>query len=159
MKRNNIWNRLFHNSEIKNNKEQMSIYVKQCELGQSFINAIKDCDSLINLMYIHKDAWGNGFQNKNIAPCLYGIFRTSNILTMVPCEVFLGGIYGLNTNPIPFWEAHKNDKYGCNGFGIDKNDSLYEIVLNQYKNLLLSNIRYMIKVANMNCPYYKGCGY
>lgn len=159
MKRNNIWNRLFHNSEIRNNKEQMSIYVKQCELGQSFINTIKDCDSLINLMYIHKDAWNNGFQNKNIAPCLYGIFRTSNILTMVPCEVFLGGIYGLNTNPIPFWEAHKNDKYGCNGFGIDKNDSLYEIVLNQYKNLLLSNIRYMIKVANMNCPYYKGCGY
>lgn len=137
----------------------MCIYVKQRETGQSIINAIKDCDSLISLMYIHKDAWGSGFQNKNIAPCSYGIFRTSDILTMVPCEVFLGGIYGLNTNPIPFWEAHKNDKYGCNGFGIDKNDSLYEIVLNQYKNLLLYNIRYMLKVADMNCPYYKGCGY
>lgn len=137
----------------------MCIYVKQRETGQSIINAIKDCDSLISLMYIHKDAWGSGFQNKNIAPCSYGIFRTSDILTMVPCEVFLGGIYGLNINPIPFWEAHKNDKYGCNGFGIDKNDSLYEIVLNQYKNLLLSNIRYMLKVADMNCPYYKGCGY
>ena len=159
MKRNNIWNRLFHKAEIKENKKKMSIYVKQRETGQSFINAIKNCDSLITLIHIHKDAWGSGFQNKNIGPDPYGVFRTSDILTMTPCEVFLGGIYGLNTNPIPFWEQHKNDKYGCNGFGIDENDSLYEIILNQYKNLLLSNIRYMLKVADMNYPYYKGLGY
>lgn len=159
MKRNNIWNRLFHNTEVKENQKKMSIYVKQRKEGQSFVNAIKDCDSLTTLMHIHKDAWGNGFQNKNIGPDPYGIFRTSDILTMTPCEVFLGGIYGLNTNPIPFWKQHKNDKYGCNGFGIDENDSLYEIILNQYKNLLLSNIRYMLKVADINYPYYKGCGY
>lgn len=159
MKRNNIWNRLFHKTEIKENKKKMSIYVKQRESGQSFINAIKNCDSLITLMYIHKDAWGNGFQNKNIGPDPYGIFRTSDILTMIPDEVLLGGIYGLNTDPIPFWELHKNEKYGYNGFGIDKNYSLYKIILDQYKNLLLSNIRYMLKIADMNYPYYKSCGY
>jgi hypothetical protein len=159
MKKNNIWNRLFHNTEIKENKKKMSIYVKQRESGQSFINAIKDCDSLITLMHIHKDAWGNGFQNKNIGPDIYGIFRTSDILTMIPDEVYLGGIYGLNTMTISFWEEHKNDKYGCNGFGIDANYSLYKIILDQYKNLLLSNIRYMLKIANMNYPCYKSCGY
>lgn len=78
---------------------------------------------------------------------------------MTPCEVFLGGIYGLNTNPIPFWEARKNDKYGCNGFGVDENDSLYEIVLNQYKDLLTFTIKHMLKVADMNYIYYKGLGY
>lgn len=159
MKRNNIWNRLFHNTEVKENQKKMSIYVKQRKEGQSFMNAIKDCDSLITLMHIHKDAWGNGFQHVNIAPCSFGIFRTSDILTMTPDEVYLGGIYGLNTHSIPFWEEHKNDKYGCNGFGIDANYSLYKMILDQYKNLLLSNIRCMLKVADMNYPYYKGCGY
>lgn len=159
MKKNNIWNRLFHNTEVQENKKKMSIYVKQRESGQSFINAIKNCDSLITLMHIHKDAWGNGFQNKNIGPDIYGIFRTSDILTMTPHEVYLGGIYGLNTHSIPFWEEHKNDKYGCNGFGIDANYSLYGIIFNQYKALLLSNIRYILKVADINYPYYKGLGY
>ena len=159
MRKNNIWNRLFYRAEIKENQKKMSIYIKQRETGQSIINAIKDCDSLITLMHIHKNAWSNGFQNKDIGPDPYGMFRTSDILTMVPCEVFLGGIYGINTNPIPFWEAHKNDKYGCNEFGIDENYPLYKIVLDQYKNLLLFNIRYMLKVADLNYPYYKGCGY
>lgn len=159
MKRNNIWNRLFYKAEVQENKKKMSTYIRQRESGQSFIDAIKDCNSLLALVYIHKNAWSNGFQNVYIAPNPYGIFRTSNIFTMVPCEVFLGGIYGLNTNPIPFWEAHKNDKYGCNGFGVDENDSLYGIVLNQYKDLLTSTIKYMLKVADMNYIYYKGLGY
>ena len=159
MRRNNILNRLFHKAEIQENQNKMSIYTKQRETGQGIVNAIKDCDSLITLMYIHRNAWSNGFQNKAIGPNLHGIFKTSDILTMVPCEVFLGGVYGLDTNPIPFWEIHKTDKYRCNVFGINKNYSLYKIVLNQYKDLLLSNIRYMLKVANMKYPYYKGCGY
>ena len=159
MKKNNFWNRLFHNSEIRNNKEQMSIYVKQRESGQYLINAIKNCNSLITLMNLHKDAWGNGFQNKNISPCSYGMFRTSDIITMTPNEVYLGGIYGINTNSIPFWEEHKDDKYGFNGFGIDKNYSLYKIILDQYKNLLISNIHYMLKITDLYYPYYKNCGY
>lgn len=159
MKRNNIWNRLFHKAEIKENKKKMSIYVRQRESGQSFINAIKNCDSLINLMHIHKDAWGNGFQDRYIGPNPNKEFRTSDILTMNPCEVFLGDIYGLHTNPIPFWEQHKNDKYGCNGFGIDENYPIYKMILNQYKELLLFSIHYMLKVADMNYPYYKGLGY
>ena len=159
MRRNSIWNKLFYKAEVQENQKKMSIYIKQRETGQSIINAIKDCDSLITLMHIHKNAWSNGFQNNDIGPDPYGMFRTSDILTMVPCEVFLGGIYGLNTNPIPFWEAHKNDKYGCNGFGVDENDSLYGIVLNQYKDLLTSTIKHMLKVADRNYIYYKGLGY
>lgn len=69
-------------------------------------------------MNIHKDAWGSGFQNENSGPYPYGVFRTSNIPEMTITEVYLGGIYGLNTNSISFWEEHKNDKYGCNGLGV-----------------------------------------
>ena len=159
MRKNNIWNRLFHKAEVQENQKKMSIYIKQREIGQSIINAIKDCDSLITLMQAHKNAWSNGFQNNNIGPDPYGMFRTSDILTMVPYEVFLGGIYGINTEPIPFWEEHKEDKYGCNGFGIDENLSLYGMIVNQYRKLLSSNIRAMFNKARNNYPYYKSLGY
>lgn len=59
---------------------------------------------------------------------------------MKPEEIFLGGIWGLFTHAIPFWEERKSKPYGCNGFGIDPEISLYSIILDQYKNLLISNI-------------------
>lgn len=61
---------------------------------------------------------------------------------MTPDQIYLGGIWGLFTHSIPFWEE---DKYGCNGFGIDENLSLYEMIVDQYRKLLSSNIRAMFK--------------
>ena len=159
MRKNNIWNRLFHKAEVQENIKQMSIYTKQCLEGQKFLDKIGESNTLITLMNIHKDAWGTGFQNENIGPCPYGVFRTLDIPSMTPDQIYLGGIWGLVTKPIPFWEKRKEDKYGCNGFGIDADDSLYEIVLEQYRHLSLSNIRYMLKVPHMNYYYYKSCGY
>lgn len=75
MKRNNIWNRLFHKDEVQENKKKMSTYIRQRESGQGFISAIKDCNSLLALVYIHKNAWSNGFQNVDIAPNPYGVFQ------------------------------------------------------------------------------------
>ena len=159
MRKNNIWNRLFHKAEVQENVKQMSIYTKQCLEGQRFLDKIKGPNTLITLMNIHKDAWGTGFQNENIGPCPYGIFRTLDIPSMTPDQIYLGGIWGLFTHSIPFWEEHKNDKYGCNGFGIDENLSLYEMIVDQYRTLLSSNIRAMFNKARNNYPYYKSLGY
>ena len=159
MRKNNAWNRLFHKAEVQENMKQMSIYTKQCLEGQRFLDAIESCTSLLNLINIHKDAWGTGFQNENIGPCPCGVFRALDIPSMTPNQVYLGGIWGLFTHPIPFWEEHKEIKYGCNGFGIDENLSLYGMILDQYKRLLSSNIRSMFNKARSNYPYYRSLGY
>lgn len=159
MKKNTTWNRLFHKAKVQENMKQMSIYTKQCLEGQRFLDAIESCTSLLTLINIHKDAWGAGFQNVNIGSCPYGIFRALDIPSMTPDQVYLGGIYGIVTKPISFWEKHKKDKYGCNGFGIDENRSLYEMILCQYKRLLSTNIYVMFNKARSNYSYYKSLGY
>lgn len=110
-------------------------------------------------MNIHKDAWETRFQNVNIGPCPYGVFRTPDILSMTPDQIYLGGIWGLVTKPVSFWEERKEDNYGCNGFGIDENLNLYEMIVDQYKKLLSSNIRAMFNKARNSYPYYKSLGY
>ena len=84
MRKNNAWNRLFHKAEVQKNVKQMSIYTKQCLEGQRFLDKIEGPNTLITLMNIHKDAWGTGFQNENIGPCPYGVFRTLDIPSMTP---------------------------------------------------------------------------
>ena len=159
MKKNNFWNRLFFSSKIRDNKREMSLYTKQCNEGQRIIDALNKSNNLSTLMNIHKDAWETGFQNENIGPCPYGVFRTLDIPSMTPDQIYLGGVWGLVTKPIPFWEKRKEDKYGCNGFGIDENLSLYKMIVDQYKKLLSSNIRAMFNKARNNYPYYKSLGY
>ena len=78
---------------------------------------------------------------------------------MTPDEVYLGGIWGLLTKPIPFWEEHKDEPYGCNGFGIDENISLYAMIVNQYKSLLLSNIKVIYHNAQKEYNIFKQYGY
>lgn len=159
MRNNNIWNRLFHNSEIKENKEQMRIYVQKCTLGPNIINAIKEVKNLYTLLEIHKTAWGANFRNINLAPCSYGFFRTNDILKMLPNEVYLGDIYGLFTQNIQFWEKHKDDKYDVNEFGISKDTLIYDLIVDQYKNILLSNIKSMLNIAKDRYCIYKKAGY
>lgn len=133
----------------------MSIYTKQCLEGQRFLDKIKGPNTLISLMNIHKDAWRTGFQNKNIGPCPYGVFRTLDIPSITPDQIYLGGIWGLVTMPIPFWEERKDDKYGCNGFGLDPNTDLYTLILNQYKGLIASNVQSLYKKATNEYSKYK----
>ena len=159
MKKNNFWNRLFFSSKVRDNKREMSLYTKQCNEGQRIIDALNKSNNLSTLMSIHKDAWKSGFQNENIGPCPYGVFRTLDIPSMTPDQIYLGGIWGLVTKPISFWEERKDDKYGCNGFGLNENLSLYEMIVDQYRKLLSSNIRAMFNKARNNYPYYKSLGY
>ena len=159
MRKNNTWNRLFHKAEVQENVEQMSIYTKQCLEGQKILDALENCKSLTTLVNIHKDAWGTGFQNENLGPCPYGYIRTTDISTMTPDQVYLGGKWGLATRNIPFWELHKGEKYGSNGFGLDPNLDLYEMILNQYKRFLISNINSIFDKAKVNYPKYKKANY
>lgn len=140
MRKNNLWNRIFFKEEVRKNMKDAELQLTLSKNGARIINAILKCDSLYELMNIHKEAWVIGFQNMNLGPDKYGMFRTKSIPTMKPEEVFLGNILGLWTHAIPFWEERKSQLYGCNGFGIDPERSLYDIILSQYKELLYFNI-------------------
>lgn len=159
MRKNNIWNRLFYKSEIKKNQQLCAKYNKQCLEAQRFLDAIENCNSLTHLMNIHKDAFNAGFQNSDLDTCSYGYFRAQDIQSMTPDQVYLGGIYGLSTKNIPFWESNKDERYGVNGFGIDSNIYVYDIILNQYKRHLRSNISYIYAHAKVTLPTYKKYGY
>ena len=159
MRRNNMWNRIFHNKEIKRNIVECNKFLTWNNQGQYFLDAIGKAISLYRVLAIHRDAWGTGFQNNNLGSCSYGMFRTENIPTMKPEEIFLGGIWGLFTHAIPFWEERKSQPCGCNGFGIDPEISLYSIILDQYKNLLISNIDNIWCEAEKALVVYKKAGY
>ena len=150
--KNNKWNRIFHKNIVKKCQVQANIYLTQCLEGQNFLEAIDKAETLGQLLNFHKDAWGSGFQCENLAPCPWGIFRTKSIENMVPEEVYLGNISGLNTHAIPYWEEHKEEKY--NDF-----KTVYDIVLSQYKQLLKSNINYLFAVAKRELPVYRRLGY
>ena len=159
MRKNNLWNRIFFKEEVRKNMKDAELQLTLSKNGAHIINAVKKCDSLEELLSIHKEAWIVGFQNENLGPDKYGMFRTESIPTMKPKEVFLGGIWGLFTHAIPFWKAHKSQPYGCNGFGIDPETSLYDIILNQYKLLLYSNFKDIWCKAEKLLVTYKKTGY
>lgn len=155
MRTNNLFNRIFHKKELAELKKQALIYKKQLEHGVQIIAAIHKCDSLTKLIELHKLAWANEFKNENLAPQRYGMIRSNSIEDLTPKDVFLGGIWGLNTRPISFWEEYKGHKYGCNGFGLDPNTDLYTLILNQYKGLIVSNVQALYIDAVKEYPNYK----
>ena len=159
MRKNNLWNRIFFKEEVRKNMKDAVLQHTLSKNGARIINAVEKCDSLEELLSIHKEAWIVGFQNENLGPDKYGMFRTESIPTMKPEEVFLGGIWGLFTHAIPFWEERKSQPYGCNGFNIDPEISLYGIVLDQYKRLLISNFQDIWCKAETSLITYKKTGY
>ena len=68
------------------------------------------------------------------------MFRTKDIATMSPEEVYLGNVFGLWTFTIPEWEEKGHQWFGHNYFGIPSTTTNYEVVLNQYKRLLKKNV-------------------
>lgn len=159
MRKNNLWNRIFHKKEIESTQVLALEKAKLVANKDEFINELNKCTTLIEVMNVHKGLWNFSFRNENIGPCSYGMFRTENISTMKPEEVYLGGVWGLSTKSIPFWEEHKDDKYGANGFGINPETSLYKIILNQYKSHLSRNIKYIIEEAKKEIANYNINGY
>lgn len=126
MRKNNWWNRIFHKKEIASNFSELTKVKSILAASDKLLYEIKNAATLEALLLWHKRAWRAGFQNKNLGPDKYGMFRTNDINKMTIDEVFLGGIYGLWTFPISEWD--------------NTDEQSYNIVKSQYQNLLSSNV-------------------
>ena len=140
MKRNNWWNRFFYSNVLEEQEEKYRKLKKMLAEYPSIYDVIINAKNLVALFNIHKVAWNVGFRNKNLAPCEWGMFRTQNIETMKPEEVYIGSIWGLNTHNIPEWEKYSDEIMGPNGFGISRDTKIYDLIVEHYKTVLRSNI-------------------
>ena len=159
MRKNNLFNRLFHKAEINANKDFFRTQNFICNNVDKVLSELSKCKTLIEVFFLHKRIWSNGFRNENIGPCQYGIFRTQSIEDMKPEDVHLGGRWGLITENILYWDKYRDEKYGANGFGINPETSLYGMILDQYKNHLRSNINAIADKARQLVSEYKKLGY
>lgn len=172
--KNNILNRIFHKKAVNENLQRKHECERLIVLENDLIDRIgtvsfdsKDVNSakvtgtqsLPELLSIHKEAWTKGFRNQNIGPCEYGMFRTKDIATMQPNEVFLGDIYGLFTKSIPFWEDEKHNTKCGGGWPIYDYLTPYQIVLDQYKCILVSNIKAIADQAKKELDELFSLGY
>ena len=142
--RENLFNRIFRKEKLLKQRKEYERVCKRLQKADEFKKALERCDSLLKMVAIHKDMWNSGFQNKNIGPDKYGYFRTKSIPDMKPDDVYLGDIYGLFTFPIPEWENNWNALYGANGFGINPGTRTYDLILQQYRQHLKSNLLAMV---------------
>lgn len=114
--------KLKQRKELKEQKHKKELLDKL----DYFIHQVEIAESLRELFILHIKIWANGIQHKNFGPNQYGMFRTNDILMMVPEEVYLGNIWGLHTKPLPFWETQTSENQ--------------ELVIKQYKTILISNM-------------------
>lgn len=117
--------------EVKRKKTEKEKQRKRTILNKLdyFIHQVEIAQSLKDLYILHIKIWANGIRHENFGPNKYGMFRTDDILMMVPEEVHLGNVWGLFTKQLPFWET-------CS-----VNDQ--KLVIEQYQNVLLSNMKAM----------------
>lgn len=97
------------------------------DLCTRYLSEISKADSLMGLLEVHKRMWADGIRHSNIGPNEFGIFRTEDISTMRPSEVFLGNIYGLWTAPLSEWIGSKDE----------------HIITEQYRHHLSSNVDWL----------------
>lgn len=125
----------------KRKKDYSFLYKKRSELISYFSKLDSFEGSLYDLFYFHRGLAEKfpDLINKvpSVCPDKYGVFRTKDIATMSPDDVFLGGIRGLFTQNIIMWELYKkNDK------------EAYNIVLNQYYGLLKTGKFIMLQIID-----------
>ena len=119
----------------------LSLNKKRSELVSYFSKLDSFEGGLYDLFYFHKGLAEKfpDLINKvpSVCPDKYGVFRTKDIATMSPNDVFLGGICGLFTYNITAWELYKKT---------DK--EAYNIVLNQYYKLLKAGKFIMLQIID-----------
>lgn len=115
---------------IKASKEAKK-QAKLEELVPYFIHQIELAETLNDVYIQHIKMWANGVRHPYFGPDEYGMFRTKDILLMNKEEVYLGNIWGLFTKSLPFWETQDTETQ--------------KLVLDQYKNQLISNLKTLIK--------------
>ena len=119
----------------------LSLNKKRSEVISYFSKLDSFKGGLYDLFYFHKGLAEKfpDLINKvpSVCPDKYGVFRTKDIATMSPDDVFLGGICGLFTFNITTWELYKKT---------DK--EAYNIVLNQYYRLLKAGKSRMLQIID-----------
>ena len=145
--RENFWNRLLYRDAIERQRGEVVRLEELVAASEKILKSLADCKSLRGLLNIHKDLWGSGFQNENLGPNEYGMFRAKEIANMKPEEVYLGNVFGLRILNIPEWEEKGHHWFGYNDFGITSTTTNYEVVVNQYKRLLKKNVESIVKDA------------
>lgn len=152
MKKYNIWNKIFHKRELNKNIEDYKLQQGLVNSYECWLTKIDNANTLSECMILHKRIWRKGFRSANLGPDKYGIFRTKDINLMTINEVYIGGIYGLNTLTIAQWEDAKEVPY-------DSTQTCYDIVLCAYKGLLKSNIIALANNAKLLVAEYQQNNY
>ena len=172
---NSRWNRVFHKKQVNQNIQRANALRTIIELAPAYIEKIGEvtyqsgnydsahvigAPTLRDVMKLHKNAWADGFQHENIGPCHSGMYRCESIETMRPEDVYIGGnLYGLNTHNIPFWDECMNEGKTCGGYPIYSYLTVYQIVLQRYKDQLSSNIRAIADEAKKELEELTTLGY
>lgn len=154
-----IYNKIFHFRALDSQKQEYSRLCITISTFPTLEKSLSAATTLTELLCLHRQAWGFGYQNENLSPCSHGMFRTKSIPEMQPSEVFLGGIFGLVTQNISFWEDNRAVTMAGNGFGLDESMTCYFLVMEQYRRLLSSNIRSIFKEAADRKNEYETYGY
>lgn len=152
MKKYNIWNKIFHKRELNKNVANYKLQQGLVNSYECWLTKIGNANTLSECMILHKRIWRKGFRNANLGPDKYGMFRTKDINLMTINEVYIGGIYGLNTQTIAQWEDRKEEPY-------DSTQTCYDIVLCAYKRLLKSNIIALADNAKLLVAEYQQNNY
>ena len=79
MKRYNIWNIIFHNSEVNKNIEDYKFQQSLVNSYEYWLTKIGNANTLTECMALHKYIWRQGFKNTNLGPDKYGMFRAKDI--------------------------------------------------------------------------------
>lgn len=138
--KNSLWNRIFHHKALKEYQEWKKVAESIIGWNNQLNEDLQRAKSLQDLIDIHKHAWEIGYQNPNLGPCPWGIFRCESILELTLDNLYLGNIWGLWTNTGRYWEQHRSETMGVNGFGIKEYTLIYALIMQQYKRILKSNI-------------------
>ena len=138
--RNNLWNRIFRSKALKEYQGWKKTAESIIGWNKQLNEGLRRASSLQALINIHKHAWNIGYRNSNLEPCAWGMFRCESIPELTLDTLYLGDIWGLWTNTGQFWEEHKDETMAGNGFGIDPNKKCYDLIMQQYRQHLRSNI-------------------
>lgn len=157
--RNSLFNRLFHHRTISSNIKKLEDIKSTLWNHPYLIEALNECTTLTELLNIHKQAYAAGYNNKNLSPDEFGMFRTTSISDMKPSEVFLGNIYGIWTNTIEYFESLPHRKKTNFDREEDFDEDTYSLVFNQYYHHLLSNIEAMYESYEKLLQEFKSKNY
>lgn len=157
--RNNFFNQIFRSNSVLRCVQKAHNLERLWRHQDRHLEKLNTINSLPELLKYHKYLWDEGYRCDATCPNRYGMFRTDDIMTMRPEDVYLGGIWGLSTNNIPFWENARDEMYGENGFCINPDMPIYTLILNQYKNMLRSAVLKVSSCSKMEHDLYVEYGY